>query len=399
LLLWCGATFTVFLWRQIELKPLLALTSMASEIGLPLVLVSLVFLGSSTRAVAPWLLLPAAVLMWSSLLGLDVLISMGERQSPALLSLVGRFEALLGWHTVYVLPVLFALLPWALAWWPAWVLARALSRAYARKWVSDLLVVFIGVWALALTDKALTVATQAGIAAVAMYLPLLWVFPAIWFARRQRPHRERPPTLLVLRVFQQDAQAQSLFDHMVERWRLSGNTILIAGTDLANRTLDAADVFTFLEGRLAGRFIVSPADVARRIAAFDMAADIDGRYRVNECYCHDTTWQNALQALVSYSDVVVMDLRGFQAHNAGCRYELSTLAQATRKLRILVLVDNRTDRAAAREEIVGSQDRFTFVEVPHFKASDGPKVLARLFAQLKPERRSKVAHSLARPDP
>ncbi len=377
-LLWCGVTFIVFLWRQIEPSPLLALAAMASEIGLPLVLVTLVFLGRATRAVTPWLLLPAAVLMWSSLLGLDVLMSTGQLQSSVLPYLTGRFEALLGWHAVYVVPALFALVPWAVAWWPAWVLGRALSRAYVRKWTSDLLVAFIGVWALALTDKAVTVATQVGIAAVAMYLPLLWIVPIIWLARR-RPSRERPPTLLVLRVFQQDTQAQDLFDHIVERWRLSGNTVLIAGTDLADRTLDADDIFTFLEGRLAERFIVRPADVARRIAAFDMTADVDGRYRVNECYCHDKTWQNTLQALVSHSDVVLMDLRGFQAHNAGCRYELSTLAQASRELRILVLVDSRTDRAAAREVIAGAPARFTFVEAQHFRASKRREVLARLF--------------------
>lgn len=34
----------------------------------------------------------------------------------------------------------------------------ALGRAYSRKWLSDLLVVFTGVWAFALTDRALTVA-------------------------------------------------------------------------------------------------------------------------------------------------------------------------------------------------------------------------------------------------
>ena len=152
-----------------------------------------------------------------------------------------------------------------------------------RKWLSDLLVVFIGVWALALTDKALTVATQVGIAAVAMYVPLLWILPVIWFGEAAAAASERPPTLLVLRVFQQDAQTQDLFDHIVERWRLTGNTVLIAGTDLADRTLDADDIFRFLEGRLTERFIVSPADVARRIAALDMTADIDGRYRVNEC--------------------------------------------------------------------------------------------------------------------
>jgi hypothetical protein len=156
---------------------------------------------------------------------------------------VGWIERLLEWHAVYAVPVLFALLPWAVAWWPAWLLGRALSWAYSRKWLSDLLVVFIGVWAVALTDKAVWVATEAGMAAVAMYLPLLLIPPVMWFARRWRLGTERPPTLLVLRVFQKDAQTQDLFDHVVERWRLSGNTVLIAGTDLADRTLDADDIF------------------------------------------------------------------------------------------------------------------------------------------------------------
>jgi hypothetical protein len=214
-----------------------------------------------------------------------------------------------------------------------------------------------------------------------MYLPLLWIPMVMWPAAKWRPRSERPPTLLVLRVFQQDAQARSLFDHVVERWRLSGNTVMIAGTDLADRTLDADDIFQFLDGKLAQRFIVSPADVARRIDAFDMSADIDGRYRVNECYCHDTTWQDALQALVRYSDVVLMDLRGFQAHNAGCRYELATLARASRKLRVVVLTDGRTDRTVAQEAVApGWQDRFTWIEVSHFNASRLREVLAHLFA-------------------
>ena len=209
------------------------------------------------------------------------------------------------------------------------MLGRALGRAYSRKWLSDLLVVFTGVWAFALTDRALRVSPQRRRESV-RNVPSAAVDSCSDVAcRRWRPG-ERAPTLLVLRVFQQDAQTQSLFDQVVERWRLSGNIFMIAGTDLADRTLDADDIFQFLDGRLAERFIATPGDVAKRIAAFDMSADIDGRYRVHECYCHDTTWQDALQALVRYSDVVLMDLRGFQAHNAGCLYELATLAHATR---------------------------------------------------------------------
>lgn len=208
---------------------------MASEIGLPLALLSLVFLGNATRAIAPWLLVPAALLAWSSLAGIQAMYFIGEQRSPRLTSLIELLDPLLGWLPWYGVLVLFVLLPWVIAWWPARVLGRALGRAYSRKLFSDLLVIYIAVWAFSLTDKALT-AADAGVAAVAMYLPLLWIPMVIWPAARWRPRSERPPTLLVLRVFQQDAQAQSLFDHVVERWRLSGNTVMIAGTDLADRT-------------------------------------------------------------------------------------------------------------------------------------------------------------------
>jgi hypothetical protein len=381
LLLWCGVTFVVLLWRQIERRPLEALAAMVSDMGLSLVLLSLVFLGSATRAIAPWLVTPAAVLVSSMLVGLDVLTYMANRASPVLTYLISPLEWLPGWGGVFLVFVLFALLPLALMWWPVRMLGRALGHAYSRKRLSDLLAVFTGIWIFALTDRALTLSTTAGAWAFAMYLPLLWIPMVMWPAAKWRPRSERPPTLLVLRVFQQDAQARSLFDHVVERWRLSGNTVMIAGTDLADRTLDADDIFQFLDGKLAQRFIVSPADVARRIDAFDMSADIDGRYRVNECYCHDTTWQDALQALVRYSDVVLMDLRGFQAHNAGCRYELATLARASRKLRVVVLTDGRTDRTVAQEAVApGWQDRFTWIEVSHFNASRLREVLAHLFA-------------------
>jgi len=380
LLLWGGAFFVVALWRSIEPRPLGLLMLMASECGLSLPLVLLVFLGNATRAIAPWLLMPVAVLVFSALAGLDTLTYMAQRESPLLKSFIAPLEGLPGWSGVYVVFALFVLLSSIIVWWPVRMLGRALGRAYSRKWLSDLLVVFTGVWAFALTDRALTLFTTAGTEAFAMYLPLLWT-PAVMLLARRGRRPGRAPTLLILRVFQRDKQARSLFDHVIERWRLSGNTVMIAGTDLADRTLDAADIFQFLDRRLAERFVVSPAAVARRVAAFDMAADIDGRYRINECYCHDTTWQDALQALMRYSDVVLMDLRGFQTHNAGCRYELTTLAQASRELRVVALTDSLTDRAAAKEAIAsGRQERFTWIEASHFKPSKHREVLAHLFA-------------------
>ena len=380
LLLWCAAIFVVLLSK---LSPLAALNVMASEVGLSLVLSSLVFLGNASRAIAPWLLMPVALLVWASITSVDMFFYMFQSQSPLLISSLKSLDELFGgsWYVFSALLLLIALAPWLLAWWPARMLGRALGRAYSRKWLSDLLVVFTGVWAFALTDRALTVANQgAGAGAFAMYLPLLWIPAGMALASRWQLRRGRPPTLLVLRVFQQDALARSLFDHVAERWRLSGNTVMIAGTDLADRTLDADDIFQFLDGKLAQRFIVRPEEIPGRIAEFDMTSDIDGRYRINECYCHDTTWQDALQALVRCSDAVLMDLRGFQAHNAGCRYELATLAGTSREVRVVVLIDGRTDRATAEAAVAsGRRERFTWIEAAHFDARKRREVLAHLF--------------------
>ena len=63
--------FLIGLWRQIDMGPLLLLQIIASEIGLSLALLSLVFLWDATRAIAPWLLMPAALLAWSSLAGVQ----------------------------------------------------------------------------------------------------------------------------------------------------------------------------------------------------------------------------------------------------------------------------------------------------------------------------------------
>ncbi|MEP7099374.1 MAG: hypothetical protein ABI781_02625 [Burkholderiales bacterium] len=374
LALFCVLCFAVMLWRSIEPRPLELVLGLAVEIGPALAMVALVFIGSATRAVAPWLLPVFVGLVWASMIGLDLLAMLIERRSPVVLWLVS-------WAAPAVGMALFALLPWALAWWPLQRLGRALAQAYVRKQLSELLVMFTSVWALALLVQAITVASSAGIHGIALLLPLLWIPLVITLGARLRAPSTHPPTLLVLRVFQHDAQVQRLFDHVVERWRLSGNTVLIAGTDLADRTLDADDIFTFLDGRLATRFISRPAELAPRLAAFDLAPDADGRFRVNECYCVDATWQDALHALVDRSDVVLMDLRGFQAHNAGCRYELDTLARSARALRVVVLVDAKTDRAAAAESVLGAApERFSWIDAGQIDARRRGEVLAALFA-------------------
>ena len=374
LVLWFVVCFVLVSWRSDGNTAGTVLSFLAFEIGPPMLLVAAICLGGATRAIAPWLLLPVIGLVWASVTGID-LIALMLPHPP------GWFLVLTGWLGARPVMALFALLPWLLAWWPLKWLGRALARAYTRKALSEMMVLFTAVWGISQLTKSLMAASDLGLGGAVMLLPLLWVLVMMAVARRRGQSRGRPPTLLVLRVFQHDARVQALFDDVVERWRLSGNTVLIAGTDLLDRTLDADDIFTFIDGRLASRFILSPADVAARLAAFDLAPDAEGRFRINECYCHDSTWQAALAALVERSDVVLMDLRSFKAHNQGCRHELGVLAQASRISRVVVLTDGDTDRAAAHAATKAAPPgRFVWLDTSRPSGAGRREVLESLFS-------------------
>ena len=347
--LWLVGAWSVALWRSYETQSPGMVALWLAFTVLPPTLAFVLLTLRNTRAAAPWLWPPLALLVLAGVLGLDVLAWLVRTESP----LVGWLAQWLGAIWAFAAFVVVAV---ALAWWPVQRFARALARAYARRWVSDLVVLFFAAWALTLSFDALA-------NGVSSLLPLLWIPLALSVAaRRQATQPATPPTLLVLRVFRQDANVTALFDDVVERWRAVGNTVLIAGTDLVADTLDAADLFDFLDGRLAARFVHDSAELPQRLAAFDWTPDAEGRYRVNECYCHDSAWQPALLALLRRADAVLMDLRGFQAHNAGCRFELGAIGRASTVQRAVVLTDERTDLATARADAgSAATERFVWI--------------------------------------
>lgn len=374
LALWFVASLALLSWRTIEAQPLSALLIyLGVEIGPPMLLIGLLCMGGATRAIAPWLLPLLLGLVWASNAGIDLLAWIVDERPGWLMALPVPIPA-------PVILAAFAIAPWLVAWWPAKWLGRALAAAYARRWLSELLVLFTATWGIVLLMRALGAAGDMGLGAAVLLLPLAWIPLVMALASRLRQTAGRPPTLLVLRVFQRDAQVQALFDDVVERWRLSGNTVLIAGTDLVERTIDAGDIFDFLEGRLEERFIRHPAEIEARIAAFEFGPDAEGRHRINEVYCHDTTWQAALDALVATSDVVLMDLRGFKTYNRGCRHELGVLAHAPSLARVIVLTDGDTDRDDARAAAAGAPDgRFWWVDTAHSNRAKRREVLQALF--------------------
>ncbi len=374
LLLWFVASIALIAWRSIEPQPLSStLLYLASEIGVPMLLIGSLCLGGATRAVAPWLLPLLMLLVGASVAGTDALGWIVEHRPQWLQQLPAGIGA-------PAVMAAFVLLPWLLAWWPAKWLGRALAAAHARHWLSELMVLFTAVWGIVLLLRVLGAWGDMGAAALVMLAPLAWIPLVMALAGRLARPAGRPPTLLVLRVFQRDAQVQALFDEVIERWRASGNTLLIAGTDLVERTLDAGDAFGFLDGRLAERFVLHPSQLAARIAAFDFAPDAEGRYRINEVYCHDSTWQQALDALVAASDVVLMDLRSFKARNLGCRHELGVLARAPRLARVVVLTDGDTALAEARSDAAAAPaGRFVWIDGSRIDAAKRREVLRSLF--------------------
>ncbi len=344
-------------------------------VAIPIGISLLIGASGRIRAVAPYLLPLFILLSAASVLALAWLAGMVENEPPWLVAWVETLGA-----TITLLLVVLA--PWLVLAWPTYALARKLAQAYRDKRFSDLGYLFAAYWMVILSASALPALQGVGPAGLTQLLPWLWIPVAYRLFRPLLEPTGDPPMLLVLRVFHQDRQVGLLFDRVVERWRLTGNTVLIAGTDLLSRTLDPDDLFTFINGRLGSRFITNPSQVALRISEFDLAPDPDGRYRVNECYCYDSTWQAALSALVQSSDVVLMDLRGFKPHNRGCRHELQVLAAAPRLAQVVVLYDEHTARDVAEGELADAPPgRFTWIEASRLGFGKASEVLAALFSE------------------
>jgi hypothetical protein len=351
LLAWYAAAWALAMLRSTESQSGLTVAAWLAFAMAPPTLALLLLTARTTRAAAPWLWPPLALLCAAAIVGLDLLAWLVADHAAAL-------RPLWAWLPPLWAMLLFPLAVVALAWWPVGRFARALARAYAARRLSELTLLFSAAWALNLGFDAISSGPWA-------LLPLLWIPMAMVWARRHVDAAHTPPTLLVLRVFHQDANVGALFDDVIERWRAVGQTVLIAGTDVVGQTLDAADLFDYLDGRLAARFVRSAADVPQRLAAFEWLPDAERRWRVNECYCHDSSWQAALAALVQHADLVLMDLRGFAAHNAGCRFELGVLAAAAHVRRIVVLTDPSTELAVAKADAAaGAPGRFVWVELP-----------------------------------
>jgi hypothetical protein len=167
--------------------------------------------------------------------------------------------------------------------------------------------------------------------------------------RARRPSRA-PKRLLLLRVFGRADEPEDLLDALDDIWRRIGAVDILAGSDVASRTLRSSMLEVFLLRRGADQFLKTVEEVDKRLLDLRSEVEGDARYPVNGVFCYVNVWQGAFIRLAQTAAAVLMDLRGFTSENTGCAWELAYLVQHTPLRRILLLVDENTDQLALERE-------------------------------------------------
>jgi len=328
-------------WAQVFLMWILS--------DLPPTILLLTYLSRRVRAVGPLIL----TFMFLAVTGSGIAVSVGGSQDSYMRAIVslagsvglggtGAFRALLavGFLT-------FAVVGWmALAW---------IRRRYQAKQISDESVTVDAIWMLFAVVHSIGLVFEhplwalTSLAAFGAYKICVRVGFS-WLGRRDESS-QTSPTLLVLRSFSIGRDGERLFDVIDRLWRRVGSIQMIAGIDLARRTVEPHEFLDFISGKLARRFIDGSPALEQRLRERDTRPDRDLRFRVNDFFCYDDTWKMVLSRLVHESDAVLMDLRGFSRRNAGCVFELHELVRLVPLDRVVFVVDRRTDETLLAETL------------------------------------------------
>jgi hypothetical protein len=303
----------------------------------------LLFLNRTIRTIGPLVLVFVFVILVGGNLALSLLAVPAVFDSFPIFFMTMALGGDGAFWTIAALGALVAV-------WPAWLCVKLVSDRYAAKRSSDLMLTIAAVWALEALSIASSLAYDAGIAGVAVALgPIVAWRLTLYVALRPvvSDARSRPPSrLLLLRVFGFGRRSRRLLDLFSARWRLIGSIDLIAAPDLASRTIEPSTFLAFIRGRLARLFLRTPGELDDRLAALDHQPDPDARFRINQLFCSEDMWRDAVARLMGEASLVVMDLRGFGAHHRGCVYELQTLLDTVPIERLAFLFDQTTDRRA-----------------------------------------------------
>jgi len=127
----------------------------------------------------------------------------------------------------------------------------------------------------------------------------------------------------LLRVFGRVDKREKLLDALDDTWRRLGRIDLIAGADLATRTMGSLMLEAFLLRRTDEQFLKTAEEVDLRLEHLHSRLEGDARYPINSVYCYATAWQHAVAYMAPKSDAVLWTCEGFTKKNQGCVFELT----------------------------------------------------------------------------
>lgn len=259
---------------------------------------------------------------------------------------------------------------------PAWWLLRYMGSLYRRKRLSDQSVMLDALYFIFAIEQSIGLDPRGkyvftGVASFLGYKALKWI--GFRYLRSRRTDSDSAPVLLVLRVFSLGARSEKLFDSLTKWWRRAGSIVMIAGPDLIKSTIQPHEFLEFIGGRTSRGFVSDGADLAQRVAAIDLKPDPDGRYRINQFFCHPDSWQMTMRELARHSSVVLMDLRSFSPTNQGCVYELEQILKSVDLRRVVFVADSTTDRVFLDQTLQRLWAEGLFEASPNARVAD-PRV-------------------------
>jgi len=288
-------------------------------------------------AVAPLLLAFVTIAITGSLAALSALFS-----APGVDAVVA-LSVSLHMHVYWFVLATF-LLSLAVCGAIGWALARWIARAYRHRRLSDQSLRLDALWLLFATIYSMWL-VLGGLAWIATAPVAFLAYKITRVAAASFPAGESnaTPGLTFLRVFSLGRRSEALLGTVARYWRHIGSVQMITGPDVAGSTVQPHQFLDYLSGRLSRHFVHDRASLERSMAARERTADPDGRFRINNFFCHADSWQAVLPRLVQAGDTVLMDLRKFSAASTGCIHELRYLLQEVPISRCLLVVDDTTD--------------------------------------------------------
>ncbi len=333
----------------------------------------LFFLNRQIRSVGPLILVFMIVGLTGSVVATSVI-----GQNEAALHLLIEITSLLGLGDHAFASIImagfacFAVLGWLLAIW--------IRRGYDSKILSDQAILLDSVWIIFGITHAVSLVFEGWQWLMSFFFAFLVYKVVVLIGFRLIPTSPNNSNflnkkLLLLRVFKLGKRSERVFDGITKHWRFVGNVQLIAGPDLAATTIEPHEFLEFLRGRLTRLFIHEKNAFDERMNSIDTQPDFDGRFRINDFFCYENTWEMVISRLVKESDVILMDLRSFSPERRGCIRELNELIHGVPVERVILLIDENTDNPFLEQTI-----RQCWSAMPTTSPNaNGPSKILRLF--------------------